>query len=461
MPFYQWFRKKQVRRSAELLRKDAKDLEEKKITDHETEVVDDSQKSPLSHSELKEIVSALQKSEKTSELLNKAFSNAKAREELKEEIIKAKPSLVNSEEKIEYAVQQICGLGFLENILKDKTVTDIGYDGTKLFVVTNQAMKICKPDFVPVSDIIKVISRISATMGREFTEKSSIVDAQLGYLRLNAVHKTRTVGGPTFAIRTTLPKMVLTKKNFNNRNDKTTFADDYMYDFFKACVHANCNIVLSGKTGSGKTEFFKLLGSLIHNDEIIGVIEGEPESHFKELNPDKVVFSYITGKDKTQTDFIRACLRDNVDWILITEVRGGDANEMMQAVLSGHGVILTLHARQAKTIPNRLVNMIQMDYKNINEQALLNNIYDNFQIGCQLRYTKVNGYKVRYLSEVVEFNPDGTSTTLYRRWKKDGIFHSQIVNQPSERLLEQMEEYDVDFPGLGIINEAEPIPRYL
>ncbi|WP_317906802.1 CpaF/VirB11 family protein, partial [Bacillus subtilis] len=203
--------------------------------------------------------------------------------------------------------------------------------------------------------ILKIIQKFANAVEKEFTPKDPILDASLGNLRINAVHKAVSPYGTTMAIRVSRPKLALTKENFSD------FAPDYMYEFFKAAVAAKANIGISGETGSGKTEFQKFLLSFIPFGEKIIWIEDTREGHLKELFGDtKDIHSWLTSPGVTITDLVKAALRNNPKWICVSETRSMEAYEMLQAVLSSHSIITTLPANDVKTIPRRFNNMMKM-----------------------------------------------------------------------------------------------------
>ncbi|WP_208443852.1 ATPase, T2SS/T4P/T4SS family, partial [Pantoea agglomerans] len=140
------------------------------------------------------------------------------------------------------------------------------------------------------------------------------------------------------SLRVSRPRLALRKDNF------IEFAPEFMYEFFEKFIKLRTNIVISGETGTGKTEFQKLLASFIDFKYKIVLIEDTAETFLKEMFPDKDILSWLTSADVTITDLIKAALRNNPRWILVTETRGKEAYEMIQAVLSGHHVVTSLHA---------------------------------------------------------------------------------------------------------------------
>lgn len=368
-----------------------------------------------------------------------AFTDEIARESLAKLIFSENDWL--DAEALDYVMQQLVGLGVIEEIIKDHDVTDISYNGTDLIVNTNNSGKYIFEKNFSEDKVIKIIQKIANAVKKEFTQKNPILDAQLKTLRLNAVHKVSSPYGTTMALRVARPKLALTKNNFEN------FAPIYMYDFFEAVIKARANILIAGEVGTGKTEFQKLLMSFVPFDQKIVWIEDVREGHIKELFPEKDVHSYLTNEITSILDLTKAGLRNNSAWISVAEIRGFEALELLNAVLSGHNMVTTLHSVNAKAIPKRFSHMVKMGYDSVDEKDLINDIKTYINFGVHIKKTTINGKVKRYLSEVVEYRPDGDITIFKQTYTKKGFeivcnpYSSEFENQ----LIEQHSDYDLDY----------------
>lgn len=368
-----------------------------------------------------------------------AFTDEIARESLAKLIFSENDWL--DAEALDYVMQQLVGLGVIEEIIKDHDVTDISYNGTDLIVNTNNSGKYIFEKNFSEDKVIKIIQKIANAVKKEFTQKNPILDAQLKTLRLNAVHKVSSPYGTTMALRVARPKLALTKNNFGN------FAPIYMYDFFEAVIKARANILIAGEVGTGKTEFQKLLMSFVPFDQKIVWIEDVREGHIKELFPEKDVHSYLTNEITSILDLTKAGLRNNSAWISVAEIRGFEALELLNAVLSGHNMVTTLHSVNAKAIPKRFSHMVKMGYDSVDEKDLINDIKTYINFGVHIKKTTINGKVKRYLSEVVEYRPDGDITIFKQTYTKKGFeivcnpYSSEFENQ----LIEQHSDYDLDY----------------
>ncbi|KYD11478.1 hypothetical protein B4102_2206 [Heyndrickxia sporothermodurans] len=378
------------------------------------------------------------------ELMLEAFTDPIARQALKKVMQKDLPKrhniILRTEEYIDYALSEIVGLGVIEEIIKDPSVTDISYNGTELIVNTNSE-KYVYDEEISENYIIKLIQKFANAVGKEFTPKNPILDASLNNLRINAVHKSLSPFGTTMALRSSKAEAVLNEGNFKN------FAPEYMLDFFEAAIKSRSNIIISGETGTGKTELQKFLVKDIPFDEKIINMEDTLDSYLKELYPNKDIHSWLTSPSISFTDLIKAGLRNNPIWMLVSETRGKEAYEMLQAVLSGHKIITTLHAVDARAIPKRFINMMKVGYT-IDEESVLSDIYNYFHFGVHIEKAEIKGKVVRYLSEIVEFRPDKTSVTVFKQIK-EGDKITPFIGKMSDEFIQNLIKYGCKIPSFG------------
>lgn len=372
------------------------------------------------------------------ELIVKGLLDNKAREELKYKVIKEHSHVVKGNEELaDYIVQETVGTGIIEEIIKDESITDIGYNGTDLIVESNDVKKIYKGASAITEDyIVRIIQKFANADGKDFTPKNPILDTVFENIRINAVNKTNSPYGTTMSMRVSRPRLALNKENFNS------FAPDFMYDFFKSVTTAKSNIAISGETGTGKTEFQKLLISFIPFEQKIVLIEDVKESHVKEMFNDKDIISWVTGNGVEMPDLVKAGLRNNPRWIIISETRSKEAYEMIQAVLSGHHIITTLHAVNARAIPKRFANMAKIGY-NVSEEMLIDDIRRYFDFGVHIKRITYKGATLRYLAEVVEFNEE-KDTTIFEQKFNNGKFICK-TNEISKAFKERLQEANIPF----------------
>jgi pilus assembly protein CpaF len=193
----------------------------------------------------------------------------------------------------------------------------------------------------------------------------------------------------------------------------------------------------------GKTELQKLLFGFTRDDEKIITIEDVREMHLKELYPGKDVYSWVTSGSVSIADEVKASLRNNPKWIVVSETRGPEAYEMYQSVLTGHNIATTVHAESAAMIPHRYMGMCLGAYQ-ISESMLEHDILENFDFGIHIRRVNYKGRTLRYLAEILEFSPEGNKM-LFKQEFKRGVFTITCgEHQLSEKMQWRMAERSID-----------------
>lgn len=340
-------------------------------------------------------------------------------------------------------------MDFENNILKkyfeDKNITDISFNGKEIYVQDNVKGRYKIKESVDASDVEKYIKQITYQNNQQFNDEQPILDTEFPNLRINAVHKTLSPYGITASWRSSVPTLKIT--NYDSK-----VAPKSVFSLLEACIKSSCNVIISGKTGSGKTEMQKYLVGFIKDNEKIIIMEDTLDTHLKEIYPNKDILSWQinTKLDKPIlfNDLIKAGLRNNPDWIIISETRGSEAYSMLKSCLSGHHIITTIHSNNAKSNVERIIHMCKEEY-NLDQNLLGNMICDNFDIGIHLdHYIDELGVK-RFVSEVVEYvsygrggtviNPLFTRTTTIT--KRNGRFFYDVsykYGKMTQRLFDKL-----------------------
>ncbi|PET15105.1 hypothetical protein CN513_20505 [Bacillus cereus] len=388
------------------------------------------------------------------ELIIDAMLKEEARQEIKE-IIERKYAAHfmdfeenKLEEVYEYVVSEIVGTGVIERLIKERPdITDISYNGSYLIVESSDYKEIYKDTDHQITDdyITRLIQKFAHAVGKEFTPKKPIFDGVYGSVRINAVHSQNTTGNSTMSLRIVRPKLALNEENFE------MFAPKFIYEFFKIVMESRNNILISGETGTGKTELLKLLFSFVLFEHKAIMIEDVPETHVKSLFPDKDVFSWLTGNGVSVTDEIIAALRNNLRWLMISELRGKETYEMIQAVLSGHHVVTSLHSVDAETSPKRLVNMSKIGYQ-VDEKSLEEDIMRYFNFGFHIKRVVVKTVDakgkqikrvIRYLAKIVEYSIEGCQMVFEQKYRNGRFTFS--TGELSEEFHDKLAEIDLSY----------------
>ena len=262
---------------------------------------------------------------------------------------------------LEQITDEIIGLGPLEPLLRDESITEVMVNGPRqVYIERSGKLELTNVVFQNDDHVMRIIDRIIAPIGRRVDESSPMVDARLtDGSRVNAIIPPLSLVGPVITIRkfSASPFTVDDLIRFG-----TATAD--MFDFLKACVEARLNLFVSGGTGSGKTTTLNVLSSFIPNDERIITIEDAAEL---QLRQEHVVTlesrpPNIEGKGAIPIrELVRNSLRMRPDRIIVGECRSGEALDMLQAMNTGHdGSMSTGHANSPRDMLSRLETMVLM-----------------------------------------------------------------------------------------------------
>jgi len=279
---------------------------------------------------------------------------------IKREHIKL-PGQINQTDFIDSVVAESIGLGPIEPLQNDESVTEImvnGYDS--IYVERNGKIEETDLKFSSTDSLMGVIERIVTPLGRRIDEGSPMVDARLSDgSRVNAIIPPLALNGPTVTIR----KFSKRRFGIDDLLDKGTLNED-MAAFLKICVEQRRNIMVSGGTGSGKTTTLNILSNFIPERERIVTIEdaAEVQLHQKHVITLEARPANIEGKGLIAIrDLVKNSLRMRPDRIIVGECRGGEALDMLQAMNTGHdGSLTTGHANSPRDILSRLEVMVLM-----------------------------------------------------------------------------------------------------
>jgi pilus assembly protein CpaF len=262
---------------------------------------------------------------------------------------------------LEEVVDEIIGLGPLEPLLNDETITEVMVNGPQqVYIERAGKIVLTNVTFRDDGHVLRIIDRIISPLGRRLDESSPMVDARLpDGSRVNAIIAPISLIGPAVTIRK-FSRQPFTPDNLVQFGTAT----GEMFDFFSACVRARLNIFISGGTGAGKTTMLNILSGFISNDERIVTIEDAAELQLRQQHVLSLESrpANIEGHGQiTVRDLVRNALRMRPDRIIVGEVRSGEALDMLSAMNTGHdGSMSTGHANSPRDMLARLETMVLM-----------------------------------------------------------------------------------------------------
>jgi pilus assembly protein CpaF len=304
-------------------------------------------------------------------------------------------------------VDEVFGLGPLEPLLRDPGISDILVNTYKnVFVERGGLLERVNAQFQDDRHLLRVIDRIVSGVGRRIDDSSPMVDARLlDGSRVNAIIPPLAVDGPLLSIRR-FPAERLKAEDLVTLRALT----QPMLDFLSHCVRARLNGLISGGTGSGKTTFLNVLSSFIGERERIVTIEdaAELQLHQEHVARLETRPPNVEGKGAVkQRQLVINALRMRPDRIVIGEIRGDEALDMLQAMNTGHdGSLTTVHANSPRDALSRIETMIAMGATNLPERAMRQQISSAIQFVVQQTRLSDGSRKITSISEITGMEGD-------------------------------------------------------
>jgi len=312
---------------------------------------------------------------------------------------------------VKEVLDEALGLGPLEDFLADDDVTEVMVNRRdQIFVERKGKLTLSDSTFTDDAQLLGVIERIVAPIGRRIDEKSPMVDARLrDGSRVNAIIPPLAIDGPCVTIRK------FARDPFGVR-DLVKFGSftPEIADFLRACVESHLNILISGGTGSGKTTLLNVMSSFIPSDERIVTVEDSAELQLKQPHVVRLETrpANIEGAGEVSIrDLVKNCLRMRPDRIVVGECRGAEAVDMLQAMNTGHdGSLTTIHSNSPRDCIARLETLVMFAGLELPSKAIREQIASAIHIIVQQTRMSDGGRKVTKISEVTGM--EGSVITL-------------------------------------------------
>jgi pilus assembly protein CpaF len=331
-------------------------------------------------------------------------------------------SSVERERLVGEVRHELFGLGPLEPLLADPTVSDILVNSPKnIYVERRGKIERTEVEFKDDEHLMRVIERIVSSVGRRIDESSPMVDARLSDgSRVNAIIPPLALDGPTLSIRRFGAEPL--------RMDKLIEVGAVTKDIaemFEMCVHARLNILISGGTGAGKTTLLNALSAYIPENQRIITIEDSAELQLQQPHVVRLETrpANIEGRGEvTQRDLVKNALRMRPDRIVVGEVRGGEAIDMLQAMNTGHeGSLTTIHANTPRDALGRIETMIQMTGMRLSEKAMRQQVASALDLVIQAARLSDGTRRITSISEITGMEGDTITMQEIFHYERSGI----------------------------------------
>ena len=325
---------------------------------------------------------------------------------------------------------EINGYGPLTELLKDENITEIMVNSpSEIYIeIDGNLIKDESISFINDAHIVRTIQKLIEPLGRTIDSSSPMVDSRLkDGSRINAVIPPLSTKGPVITIR----KFKTSISNIDELIRLGSLTPN-MASFLEAAVKSKMNILVCGGTGSGKTTLLNILSSFIPSEERIITIEDAAELKLSQphvISLETRTTNYESSGEVTIRDLVRNSLRMRPDRIIVGEVRGGEAFDMLQAMNTGHeGSLTTLHANSNIDALHRLETMVLMANIDIPVKAVREYIFNAIDLVINIERLSDGKRKVCAISEVIDFKDDEIVLNDIFKFKQIGITSSKEVD---------------------------------
>jgi Flp pilus assembly CpaF family ATPase len=319
-------------------------------------------------------------------------------------------------------VDEALGLGPLEELLRDPTITEIMVNRfDQVFIERKGKIVLSDKRFIDNNHVVQVIRRIIAPLGRRIDESVPMVDARLrDGSRVNAIIPPLSVQGPALTIRR-FPEKAFSAEDLIRMGSISR----EMVDFLKICVLTKKNIVISGGTGTGKTTILNMLSGFIPGDERIVTVEDTAELRLQQEHVVRLEArpANIEGQGQVAIrDLVKNCLRMRPDRIVVGECRGGEALDMLQAMNTGHdGSLTTIHANSPRDAFTRMETLCLMAGMDLPVWALREQIRSAIHIIIQLSRLQDGSRRITCITEITGRTDESITTQDLFRFVQDSV----------------------------------------
>jgi pilus assembly protein CpaF len=353
-----------------------------------------------------------------------------------DEVMRTEDIPLDSDERhrlVNEVKDDILGYGPIERFLADESVTEVMVNGDKaIYIERNGTIERSEARFMSQDHLRQVIERIVSKVGRRIDESSPMVDARLpDGSRVNAIIPPLAVDGPMLTIRKFSKKVL----GVTDLIEKKAFSEQSA-EFLEACVVGKLNILVSGGTGTGKTTLLNVISGFIPEWERIITIEDAVELRLRQRHVVRLEARppNVEGKGEVRIrDLVKNSLRMRPDRIVVGEVRGGEALDMLQAMNTGHeGSLTTLHANTARDALARLETMVLMAGVELPMRAIREQVASALDLIVQIARLRDGTRRIVKIAEVVGMEGDKlTLADIYEfdynaGLTEDGLFAGRL-----------------------------------
>lgn len=297
--------------------------------------------------------------------------------------------------------------GVFGKYISKPSVTDIDYNGSSLWITDFEKGRYEVREDISEQFISSFTHSISNCVNKQFNNANKILEADTKELRISIIHDSAAASGISICIR----KSPCFVRNSIQSMLEERYCPKEVIHLLLNCVHAKMNFVFGGEPGSGKTECAKFLMQFIPKEERVITIEDSLEIHYPEINPGADAVELRIGPGFTYTDAIRACLRQNPKWLVLSEARSVEVTSLLEQWSTGVNGFTTIHLDDLRKLPDRIQNM--MDSVK-DAERMENRIYRYVNIGILIRIKEEPDRPIhRYIDQLCFYTRENNENKIY------------------------------------------------
>lgn len=299
--------------------------------------------------------------------------------------------------------------------INNDNVTDIEWDGYNLWITELGIGSYISGKELSDRYVENVSIKLANIMGVSFNRSRPILEANTEKLRISIWHESRC-HKKSMAIRK-IPEYL----RFSHKDlVESDYAPESIINLLENSVTAHLSIVVGGQPHAGKTELVKYLSTKIPHNEKAGVYEDNQEIHYRKINPNKKCVEFFVDDKVTYQDIIKAGLRHNIDWILLSESRGPEVAHLLNSLSTGSYCMTTMHLDEVRDMPDRMYNML--GNSSVNER-FINSVYKYIDLVVLVECDKHEKRRIKQIGFLSRCNSFNHCCVIY----EDGTFTDETV----------------------------------
>lgn len=333
------------------------------------------------------------------------------------------------EDFIEHHIDEL--FSELREEIADEEITDIEWDGYNLWITHLKRGSYVSEKKLSQAFVDNLSIRLANIMLVSFNRANPVLEANTENLRISIWHEARC-GRKSVAIR-----KIPTYIRFNLETLlESGYAPETLINLLENCTRAHMNCVIGGQPHAGKTELLKYMSTYISADEKVGVYEDNQEIHYRMINPGKKCVEFFVDDRFSYSQVIRAGLRHNVDWMLLSESRGAEVLDLLNSLSTGASCMTTMHLDSVRGIPDRMYNML--GESNVTDR-FINSIYKYIDVGVLVTCDKSEKRKIQEVAFFNRVDRENICTVIY----ENSEFTMQEI---PEDIIKRFCSYGIDNP---------------